>query len=178
VVAGERSEERDVVFRADFLGETERLSRKSLEGRGASGIYRKSDCIVMITAHGDCRDSFHPLDDLMRSWPIVHQIADTPELVKFPLWQGLQRGQICVNVGNDDKFHKSSASGAQALMNLAPMNSNSDEDFMGAKTPRRDLVRSHHPTFLGPGRAAVPANPFALCRWCNRCTQKVYQLLK
>jgi hypothetical protein len=106
VVAGERSEERDVVFRAYFLGETERLSRKSFEGRGALGIYRKSDCIVMITAHGDCRDSFHPLDGFMWSWPIVHQIADTPELVKFPLGQGFERCQIRVNIGNDDNFHK------------------------------------------------------------------------
>jgi len=83
-----RSEERDVVFRADFLRETECLSRKSLEGRGASGIYRKSDCIVMITAHGDRRGSLHPLDHFMRPWSVVHQIADTPELVKFPLGQG------------------------------------------------------------------------------------------
>ena len=106
MVAGEPSEEPDVVFRADVLGETERLSRKSLEGRGALGIYRKSDCIVMITAHGDGRDSFHPLDDLMRFWPVVHQIADTPELVKFPLGQGFERCQIRVNIGNDDNFHK------------------------------------------------------------------------
>jgi hypothetical protein len=106
VVTGELSEERDVVFRADFLGETERLSRKSLEGRGALGIYGESDCIVMITAYGDRRDSFHPLDDLMRSWPIVHQIANAPELVKFPLGQGFERSQIRVDVGNDDDFHK------------------------------------------------------------------------
>jgi hypothetical protein len=106
VVAGERSEERDVVFCANVLCETERLSRKSLEGRGALGIYGESDCIVMITAYGDRRDSFHPLDDLMRSWPIVHQIANAPELVKFSLGQGFKRSQIRVDIGNDHNFHK------------------------------------------------------------------------
>ena len=169
---GESSEELDVVFRANFLGETERLSRKSLEGQGALGINGEPGCIVMITAHGDGRDCVLPTGRLHEV--LAHSPPD----------------RQCTRVGRNSRSGRASSaaklewiSETMTIFTKSPAlrRTNTAEpascesqfvarSFGVGDSPTKPRQGSSAELPLGPGRAAVQANPFALCILCSICT--------
>jgi hypothetical protein len=62
--------------------------------------------MVMVSSNRNCGPICDPLDDLMGLWPIVHEIANAPQLVVVVLGKRFQRSQVGVNIGNDDYLHK------------------------------------------------------------------------
>jgi hypothetical protein len=91
--------------------------------------------MVMIATDGNRSMVSHPFDDLIGFWPIVHQIADTPELVEVPLRQCFESGKVGVYVRNDDNFHKSPGLWRTELSRPAHASSDFDEDFVGQEAP-------------------------------------------
>jgi hypothetical protein len=99
--------------------------------------------IVISANYNRCLLS-DPLDNFVRTWPVVDKIADAPQLVKIALRQCIQSREVAMNIGDDDDLQRPSVRAQKTSVHAAISNSESRGASAGTGKPRRDLARGHH----------------------------------
>jgi hypothetical protein len=163
----EISEICEVLFRAHVLRIAQRLRCQLLEWWRTLRIHGESGCVIMVAADSNGGILFNPLNDLVGTWSIVHQVAYRPELIEIPLRKSFQSGQIGMNVGYDDDSHKAPSFWCTCALLGACELKFFAEDFVGVVS-RRLPDETSSGVIIRPSKsirdgAAVQANPFALC---------------
>jgi hypothetical protein len=92
------SQEFEITWRADRPRVSHGLGCEVFVGGGTLRINIEPDRLIMVSADRIRSVMPDPLNHLMRSGPVIDEIAQAPELIKALLWKGFEGSEIAVNI--------------------------------------------------------------------------------